>query len=84
MPYNTPHTVSVVATNCAGSSAATETVINIGELFFVDVCDYVHVYIPTHTHTHTTIIYSWLCCSSVTSEWRLADIFSQYDSGARY
>ena len=39
VPYNTPHTVSIVATNCAGSSAATETVINIaiGELFFVDV-----------------------------------------------
>ena len=30
VPYNTPHTVSIVATNCAGSSAATETDVNIG------------------------------------------------------
>ena len=50
VPYNTPHTVNIVATNCAGSSAATETVINFGELFTGDVCDHVHVYIPTHTH----------------------------------
>ena len=31
VPYNTPHTVSIVATNCAGSSAATETVFIISE-----------------------------------------------------
>ena len=77
VPYNTDHTVSIVATNCpppAAGSAAVVTVFNIGEFLglFVDM----HFYLNLHcllgdciyTCTHLTYMHSWLCCSSVTSK----------------